>query len=128
MRMNMQRGFTLVEVLVALAILSVTIVLLYGAIGDAAHRLSQSQAESEAAGLAQSKLDEIGHTIPAIVGDVSGRQGRYKWTVAIAVYGSPEERVAWPAVVADVTVTVDWADGDAGRSLRIRSLKLLPKG
>ncbi len=123
-----ESGFTLVEVLVALAILSVTMVALYAAIGDAAQRLSQAQAESIAVGLARSKLDEVGHTIPAIVGDVSGAEGRFGWQVSISLHGTPAERVAWPAVLADVTVSVRWGEGRAKRSFSVHTLKLLPKG
>ncbi len=123
-----EAGFTLIEVLVALAILGVMMVALYAAIGDAAQRLSEAQTESLATGLARSKLDEVGHTIPAIVGDVAGRQGAFAWTVSIAVAGTPEERVAWPAVLADVSVTVAWGEGAAKRTLAVRTQKLLPKG
>jgi prepilin-type N-terminal cleavage/methylation domain-containing protein len=123
-----ESGFTLVEMLVSLAILSVMMVALYGAIGDSAHRLSQAQAESMAVGLARSKMDEVGHTIPAIVGDVSGAEGRFTWQVSIGIHGTPEERVAWPAVLADVTVSVRWGEGVAKRSLSVHTFKLLPKG
>ena len=123
-----EAGFTLMEVLVALAILGVTMVALYGAIGDAAKRLSDAQAESIATGVARSKLDEVGHTIPAIVGDVTGKEGAFAWSISIAVTGTPEERVAWPAVLADVQVRVTWGEGDAKRSLAVRTMKLLPKG
>lgn len=123
-----EAGFTLVEVLVALAILGVTMVALYGAIGDAAQRLSAAQTESIAVGLARSKLEEVGHTIAPIVGDVAGAEGRFTWTVSIAVAGTPEERVAWPAVLADVSVKIAWREGEAKRSLSVRTMKLLPKG
>ena len=121
-------GFTLVEVLVALAILSGTMVVLYGAMGDAASRLARAQAEAGAVALAQSKLDEVGLTIAPIVGDVSGAQGPYAWTVSIAVSGTAEERVAWPAVLAEVSVNVTWSDGAQKHALAVRTLKLLPKG
>jgi general secretion pathway protein I len=121
-------GLTLLEVLVALAILSLTMVALYGAMGDSAFRLGSAQAESVAIALARSKLDEVGHTIPPIVGDASGTAGGYAWTVTIAVHGTPEERVAWPATLIDVAVKVSWGEGAAKRSLAVRTMKIVPKG
>ena len=127
-RRRRDAGFTLVEVLVALAILAGTMVMLYGAMGDAASRLARAQAEAGALALAQSKLDEVGVTIAPIVGDVTGAAGPYRWTVSIAVAGTAEERVAWPAVLAEVSVTVSWPEAAATRSFSVKTLKLLPKG
>jgi general secretion pathway protein I len=124
-----QRGFTLIEVLIALAILSVAMVVLYGVMGDAAYRLARAHAESVAVAIARSKLEEVGVTIPPIVGDVSGTaQGGYAWELSIALHGTPEERVAWPAALIEASVTVEWSDGGGKRSINVRTLKVMPKG
>lgn len=122
-------GFTLLEVLVALAILSIAMVALYGVMGDAAYRLAQAQLESVAVALARSKLEEVGATIAPVVGDTSGASaGGYEWQVSIALHGTPEDRVAWPAALIDVSVMVAWQEAGRRKSIKVHTLKVLPRG
>lgn len=115
-------GFTLLEVLVALAILSVAFAVLLGIF---AQSLSQARAlrEREAArALAQSLMSAqtaLGSPAP---GAVSGRSGDMAWTIDTEPYGDQKARAAR---LASISVSVRWDNGQ--RTLTLTSLTTLPK-
>ncbi|GGF51447.1 type II secretion system protein I [Aliidongia dinghuensis] len=120
-----EAGFTLVEVLVAFAILAVTLGFLMHVISNVLDRTGEADARAGALQVAQSLIDRIGADLPLEDGGRDGDSGRhYRWHVEIAPYGDADDRSAWPAAAHHVTVTVAW--GDHG-SLSLSTLKLGPK-
>jgi general secretion pathway protein I len=79
------RGFTLVEVLVAFAILALTLVVLLRVFGGGLRAVSTSERYLTAAMLARSVLDDLGIETPVSPGETSADIGDgYRWTTRIA--------------------------------------------
>ena len=76
-------GFSLIEVLVALAILGLGLALLDGAVSDSLARLERSRREDHAAILADAILARLGQDVAMRPGDQHGRDGLLAWSVHI---------------------------------------------
>lgn len=123
---NHASGFTLVEVLVALAILSVSLAVLLQVFGTSLDRLRKSQAEMVAVSLTQSLLAEVGQTIPLRRGEANGSFGNgYHWRLHVEDYGDADDWRAWPTGAVVVSASTFW-DEDR-RSLTFEVLRLTPK-
>jgi general secretion pathway protein I len=120
-----ESGFTLIEILVSLAILGISLSVLLNMFSTGLDLAQRTQAETVASGLAESVADELGTAIPLHEGDTSGRfDDRYSWQVRAVPYGSAEDRQSWPSNALLVTVVVRWQDGDRPRSLSLTTLRL----
>jgi len=120
-----QRGFTLVEVLVAFAILAVSLGFLMHVIANVLSRTAEADLRSGAVQIGQSLLDRVGVDLALTDGTSDGESSnRYHWRLKIEPYGDADDRLNWPVVAHQVTVTVSWGDnGD----LSLSTLKLGPK-
>ena len=119
------RGFTLLEVLVAFAILAVSLAFLMHVIANVVGRTGEADARAGALQIAQSLVDRVGIDRPLEDGIADGESGsRYRWQLKIEPYGDEEDRENWPVAAHEVTVTVSWGDhGD----IALSTLKLGPK-
>lgn len=127
--MKQQRGYSLLEVIIAFALLALALSLLLGSLAGAARQVRQSEDYGRAALHAQSLLAEVGMGEPLMVGQQHGQweQGRYRWQLQIEPFVEPG--VA-PASVSrlpllQLTLQVTWGDA-AVPQLQWRSLRLLP--
>lgn len=126
-------GFTLIEVLVALVILSISLTIILGvfSVGLREERIAEDR--QKATLLAESKLNSIGLEIPLQIGKFEGRfDDRFRWYVSVAPYheGSADEAgVASlpPFIPLVVTVTVFWSDQRDERSISFATLRLLAR-
>lgn len=76
------RGFTLIEVLVALAILAIALTVLFQVFGSGSRAVASSERYLMATMLARSVMDDIGTETPIVVGEKSGDVGNgYSWTI-----------------------------------------------
>jgi type II secretion system protein I len=119
------RGFTLVEVLVALAILVISLAVLLKIIATNLDRTRQVRNETTAASLLQSLLAQTGTSIPISVGDRQGVfPGGYGWQLHVEPYGdyAPGSTVAAMTVVA----TVRWQDDGRIYSRSLTTLRAVP--
>ncbi|MEO8162118.1 MAG: prepilin-type N-terminal cleavage/methylation domain-containing protein, partial [Arenimonas sp.] len=86
-----QRGFTLLEVMLAFVVLAVALGLLLGMLSRGLQQVTQAQGETEAALYAQSLLDTVG-TLEAIepgVRDGDFDHGRYRWRLQVTPSPDP---------------------------------------
>lgn len=119
------RGFTLIEVLVALAILALTFSLAYRAMSGGLDRLSDDGRTERAVLLARSQLAQVGRDIALADGAVGGEAaGGFSWRVRISPYGRPEGGLAGHRVVLDV----GWRGGRLARQVRLETIRLGPTG
>lgn len=106
-------GFTLIEVLVALAVLALTLAALLQVFTTSLRNAAASERHLVATMLARSVLDEIGSEIPLISGERSAEieQG-YRWTVRIwpSTTIAPVADAEWLLVPYDVQVEILWND------------------
>lgn len=104
-------GFTLLEVLVALAILSLAVVVSIQAFAAGLRLLKLSGEHQEAMLIADQKAREI--TSPTTGGTDSGTEGPYTWEREIKIVGTPDLDLPGRAVkwrVWEVDVRVRWGE------------------
>lgn len=127
-----QRGFTLLEVIVAFALLALALTLLLGALSGASRQVRMSADSSRATLHAQSLLAQLG------TGEVlqPGRQDgsfdgdRYRWQLEVSPFADPlaarAQRDAGAPQLLDVRLVVRWGDA-RDQSLQWRTLRLAPR-
>ena len=125
-----QRGYTLIEVIVAFAVLGIALMLLLGTLSNGTRQLRWAADSGLAALHAQSLLDGIGIEIPVVSGSTTGEfeDGRYRWALEIAPYVDP----AMPPALLDpsgqqlfeIALTVDWGERGPRERLQVHTLRL----
>lgn len=127
----LERGYTLVEVLVAFAILALALTLLLGTLSGAARQVKWSGQAGSAALHAQSMLDGIGVAEALRPGHRDGtfERGRYRWSLDIDHYQDPllpppdRDDPGAPRLL-QLSLRVQWGgDGDPARTLELHSLR-----
>lgn len=122
--MKRQRGYSLIEVIVAFALLALAMTLLLGSLSGAARQVRMADAQGRGALHAQSLLAVAGIEAPLAAGRRQGEweQGRYRWTLDVAPYVEP--RLAAPsAALWQLDLQVRWGEAPA-EQLRWRTLRL----
>lgn len=122
--MKRERGFTLIEVVVAFAILCLLIGVLYQAFAQTITGADRAQKRQAALQLAQSVLASWGKENEAAAGVTEGSDGAgMHWTVEATSYSEPGREAPWPVPAFDVHVSVSWGSAPAER-VELRSLVL----
>lgn len=127
MRPRPESGFTLIEVVVALAVLAIGLYGFFSAAAGGMARGDHAEAMRIAAMLAESKLAAIGIETPLAEGETAGAfAGGQRWRVAITPFAraTDEERAAvkpW-----EVRVSVAWGAERKERSVTLTTLLLGP--
>lgn len=117
--MGRRRGFTLLEVLVALAILSVAVVTMIQLFGQGLRLLKVSGDYQQAVLLADQKAREVDTVREGVE---AGREGDFEWERRATVTAVPEELTVVglaPVRLYRVTVQVRWG----GRSVEVATLR-----
>lgn len=128
-----QRGYTLIEVIVAFAILALGLTLLLGTLTGATRQVHWADEAGRAALHAQSLLDDTGIGVALQPGQREGtfEEGHYRWALVVAPYRDP---LLPPKVLQDLgaprllqlSLTVQWGDGnDPRQRLQLQSLRLV---
>jgi general secretion pathway protein I len=118
-------GFTLVEVLVALAILAIASTLAFRAISGGLSWVDRDADEQHAVLVAQAEMARVGHDVPIRDGENDGRADRgFSWHMAITGYGAPIGGVQGHRV----TVEVGWNEERRARRIRLETVRLGPAG
>jgi general secretion pathway protein I len=120
-------GFTLLEVIVALAILALSLGVIFQAVSNAVGRTAQSEAITHARFLAQSLLAQVGHEIPVSAGEMTGEDGHgRRWRLQQTPYGDQDDRAHRRVSVVEVSAEVLWGQGTSARSMTLTTLRLAP--
>jgi type II secretion system protein I len=118
-----RKGFTLLEVLVALAILGFAMVATLQALSGGLEGTRRAKATAQALLLARSLLDRVGTELPLVPGTVSGEAGgAAHWTVRISQHSLANTRAR--LALFDVVVTVGEVRGEA---VSLATLRLGPR-
>ena len=126
-----QAGYTLIEIIVAFAILALGLTLLLGTLSGATRQVRQAGDAGRAALHAQSLLDEFGELPRPGVreGELDG--GRYRWQLAVEPWADPAPR-SGPvrtdpnaARLLRLQLQVEWGEGGPAQRLQLSSLRLV---
>ena len=127
-----QAGYSLIEVIVAFALLALALSLLLGTLSGATRQVRWSNEAGRAALHAQSLLDTVGVGGPLRPGRRNGEfdDGRYRWSLQVSPWsdGLAATGPAAPgsATLYELVLTVQWSDGGPRERLQLRTLRLAP--
>ncbi len=130
------RGFTLIEVIIAFAVLALALTLLLGTLSGSVREVRDSADAGRAALHAQSLLDQVGVGEALQPGSRDGEfeEGRYRWTLRIDPYVDPTRRQRdtiepGAARLMLLALHVEWGEGGPRQRLDLQSLRLAqPEG
>ena len=129
-RRGTRDGFTLIEVLVALTILSLTLAIIFSVFSKGLRGRRTAEEYEQATLLAESKLSSIGVVEPIREGRTIGRFNvRYWWATQVTPYqeagrNKSQDLLSQPMTV---TVTVSWGQGQDSKSVSLTTLRLVPR-
>src|SRR5262245_25109474 len=115
-RETRSRGFTLIEVLVAFAILAVALTALFQLFSSGLGAIGSAERHSMATMLARSLLDDVGAEIPLVPGERRGNlDDGFSWLVRIERSSTTGPAAAGGDLYIpyDVAVEISWGRGHA---------------
>jgi general secretion pathway protein I len=122
------RGFTLIEVLVALAVLAIAFGGAFQALSGGIEWLDRDRNSQRAVLLGQSLLGRVEHDIPLRDGENTGRApGGFSWRVEMTPWGDAENTPSGRLIGYKVAVTIGWTERRQTRRLRFDTLRLALK-
>lgn len=128
-----QRGFTLLEVIVAFAVLALALTLLLGTMSGAARQIRESANAGRAALHAQSLLAQLGVGEPLGPGRDQGdfEDGRYQWALDVRPWRDATQPAGMPLDPAaprllEIQLDITWGQAGPRERLQMRSLRLQP--
>ena len=139
--MRRQRGFTLLEVILAFTLLAASLGILIAILSGGLAQVKNAGDASEASLHAQSLIDEVGvlEVIEPLRSSGNFERGRYRWNLEITEVDDPVPTVvpdtgAPPAesvglqlgapVVYRVQVDVEWGEGEYARNVSFATLRV----
>ena len=126
------KGFTLIEVIVAFAILALGLTILLGILSGATKQVRWADDAGRAALHAQSLLAQQGVAVPLAPGRTEGEfeAGRYRWTLDVEPWRDPSRQdvaLLDPAAtrLLQLSLAVQWGEGGPRQQLQLQSLRLV---
>jgi general secretion pathway protein I len=124
------KGFTLLEVIIALIIAGMAAAALFEAVGSGLHETQTASMYDQAIVRARSRLAAATHGTKLAAGDWRGDDGggfQYRLRVAPVATASvrpvgllgPRAALSFPVVLYGVSVWIGWNDGGAERDVRL---------
>ncbi len=128
--MRLHNGFSLLEILVAFAIMAVSLTIILRIFGSGINSAVVSEDYTMAVQIAESLMARTGIETPLEVGEFSGTEGdKYHWTVSVnplpALVASQPDQGGDALALMAINVFVSWGDGqDKNRILELESQRL----
>jgi general secretion pathway protein I len=125
-----QAGFSLLEIVVAFAVLSLTLGVLFEVFSTGMRTATVSSDYNEAARIADSLLNEYAVTGADRLGDFEGRveDGPYRWEVRVALLDVEAIGLSEPVGVEPVSISarVSWPAREGERHVTLDTIRLVP--
>ena len=121
-----ERGFTLVEVLIALAILGISLGVVLTTVSDSLNRTRRGERELIATSLAQSLLARAGADAASQSSNSGEAPDGFSWAVNVTPWGEEKDREFFESNPVTVEAVVSWEEADQQRSIRLKTMKLFP--
>ncbi len=124
------RGMTLLEILVAFVILSLTMAVVLQIFSGGMRNSHVAERYSKAVFLAQSRMAAVGLEQPLVPGEGSGQVGNeLQWRVNISVLddGGEADKLLLPVRQFQVRVTVSWNEDGRDKQIELSSVRLGPR-
>jgi general secretion pathway protein I len=120
-----EAGFTLVEIIVALAILALSLSVLFFVISNGVVQTGRAEVAAEATSLAQSLLAEVGVSRPLRNGQSAGQfDTGLSWRLRMEPYVGTSDPRQLPVNAYRVSAEVFWRDGGEDKSVVLTTLRL----
>ena len=121
-----ERGFTLVEILVAFTIAAIMLLPLLRSFSGALSSAANSEAYEQADTIAESALATLGASVPLVDGNGFERQeGRFTVTATMHRYAIGDG--SGYVIPYDLSVTVGWGEGRQARRIVLHTLRIGPQ-
>lgn len=120
--MNRDSGFSLLEAIVALAIVSVSLGLMMQGLAASAKMTKRAEDRYFATILAQSNIHRVGYDIPLEPSFVRDSENGHDWELEIS-FLDQEETEGGPLEVYVIKSRVFWGTPEAGRSVELVTAK-----
>lgn len=124
-------GYTLIEIIVAFAILALGLTLLLGTLSGATRQVRAAGDAGRAALHAQSLLDEFGNLPQPQHRAGELEQGRYRWRLDVEPWQDPSPRTAASPIdpnaarLLHLRLQVEWGEGTPAQRVVATSLRLV---
>ena len=125
--MRVERGFTLIEVLVAFVILGLSLTVLLRIFSGGLRNVEVSGEYARAVLVAEAQLAAAGVSEPLEIGETWGEwDERFRWRRRIEPYVPQDAETPQPEAVTayQITVEVDWDNGAQRRRISLSSLRV----
>jgi general secretion pathway protein I len=122
-----QRGFTLIEILVAFMILALSLSVIFRIFSGGLRNVALAEDYARAVLVAESQLSAIGVSEPLELGVTYGEWNtRFRWERVVDQYlpWEQEKELAAPILAYLVTVNVDWEHAGHTRQITLSSIRL----
>jgi len=123
MRPDRQRGFTLLEVIIALIIAGLALGVMFDAAATGLRASQRATRTAEALSMARSRLATLGHGTPLVTADTQGDDGAYHWRQRVDLLASlPRPRGA--VGLYAIRVAVSWQEDGTMHAVELAGRRL----
>jgi general secretion pathway protein I len=123
-----EAGFTLLEIIVALAIVTLSFSALLSVISRGVGQTTQAETLATAGSLAQSLLAQLGTEVPIQPGQSGGElAGGFHWRLRVEPLGDATQPQNSSVGAYRVSADVFWGEGVQARSVNLTTLRLGPR-
>lgn len=117
-----QRGFTLIEVMVAMTLMAIGLIGVLALAKGAASASGYSRRATEAAILAEDKLEQL-RTLPVEDADDDGDQVDSMGVPSGDGLFARTWATAWNGDLGTITIAVTWSEGDGDHTITFRTMR-----